>query len=68
MKKTKKMFVTSVAGLALVATLGSGTLMTMHAANDVSSVSQTAAPTTATTAGTKLAATSASGTRQNYTV
>ena len=68
MKRTKKLVVTATTSLALLAALGSGTLLATHAANDVSSVGQTAAPTTATTAGAKLTAASASGTRQNYTV
>lgn len=67
-QKMKRLWLAAAATLAVAATVGSSTLLTMHAANDVSSVGQTAAPTTATTAGTKLTATSASGTKQDYTV
>ncbi|GEO69551.1 hypothetical protein [Levilactobacillus acidifarinae] len=66
--QSKKILVTAAASLAVLATLGSGTLLTMHAANGVSAVSQTAAPTTATANSTHLTATNASGTKQNYTV
>ncbi|KJW12413.1 hypothetical protein [Levilactobacillus spicheri] len=65
MQRPKKLMVTLATSLVV---LGSGTFLTMHAANDVSSVSQTTAPTTATADSTKLTATSASGTKQNYTV
>lgn len=67
-KRSKKILMTAATGLAVLATLGSGTYLTMHAANGVSSVSQTAAPTTATASGTKLTAANPSGTKQNYTV
>lgn len=67
-KRSKKILMTAATGLAVLATLGSGTYLTMHAANGVSSVSQTAAPTTATVSGTKLTAANPSGTKQNYTV
>ncbi|MDT6979743.1 hypothetical protein [Levilactobacillus zymae] len=65
---SKKILVTAAAGLAVLATLGSGTLLTMHAANGVSAVSQTAAPAAATASSTKLTAAKTSGTQQNYTV
>lgn len=65
-RKTK--IVTAVTAALAVLTLGSGTILQIHAANDVSSVGQTAAPTTATAAGTKLTATRASGNQQNYRV
>lgn len=68
MRRTKKLLLGTATGLAVLATLGSGTLLTMHAANNVSSVTQTAAPTTATADGTKVTATKASGTKQNYRV
>lgn len=58
----------AIAGAGLLVALGSGTLLTMHAANDVSSVSQTAAPHAASVASQRLTATSASGTKKNYTV
>jgi len=67
MQRKTKIITTVTATLALLA-LGSGTALQIHAANDVSSVSQTTAPTTATAAGTKLKANSASGTKQNYQV
>jgi hypothetical protein len=67
MQRKTKIITTVTATLALLA-LGSGTALQIHAANDVSSVSQTTAPTTATAAGTKLTANSASGTKQNYQV
>ncbi|CAJ1225716.1 hypothetical protein LZY01_19280 [Levilactobacillus zymae] len=66
--RTKKLILTAATSLAALATLGSGTYLTMHAANDVSTVSQTAAPKTATADGTKLTATSTSGTKSNYKV
>ncbi|MFC6260533.1 hypothetical protein [Levilactobacillus fujinensis] len=65
-QKTK--IVTAVTVALAVLTLGSGTVVQMHAANDVSSVGQTVAPTSAKTDGTTLTATSTSGTKQNYTV
>jgi len=68
MKQIKKIVTTTVTGLAVLTALGSGTLLTMHAANGVSSVGQTLAPKTATVAGSQLTAASASGTKQNYTV
>lgn len=64
----KRGMITTISGLVLLGALGSGTLLASHAANDVSAVAQTAAPKTATTNGTKLTATSASGTKRNYTV
>lgn len=67
MQRKTKIITTVTAALAVLA-LGSGTALQIHAANDVSSVGQTTAPTTATAAGTKLKAKSASGTRQNYQV
>lgn len=67
MQRKTKIITTVTATLALLA-LGSGTALQIHAANDVSSVSQTTAPTTATADGTKLTANSASGTKQNYQV
>lgn len=67
MQRKTKIITTVTAALAILA-LGSGTALQIHAANDVSSVSQTTAPTTATAAGTKLKAENASGTRQNYQV
>lgn len=67
-KRTKKLWITAASSLAVLAALGSGTALTMHAANDVSSVSQTTAPTTATADSTKVSAKSVSGTKQNYTV
>lgn len=68
MKRSKQIFITTLSSLAVLAALGSGTLLTMHAANDVSAVSQTDAPKTATAASTKLTATTASGTKSDYTV
>lgn len=67
MKRKTKIITTVTAALAILA-LGSGTALQIHAANDVSSVGQTTAPTTASADGTKLTADSASGTKQNYTV
>jgi len=67
MQRKTKIITTVTAALALLA-LGSGTVLEIHAANDVSSVSQTTAPTTATADGTKLTADSASGTKSNYKV
>ncbi|GEO69553.1 hypothetical protein [Levilactobacillus acidifarinae] len=66
--RTKKLILTAATSLAVLATLGSGTYLTMHAANDVSTVSQTAAPKTATADSAKLTATSTSGTKNNYKV
>lgn len=68
LQHTKKILELTTAGLALLATLGSGTLMTLHAANNVSTVTQTAAPAAAQTSGTRLTAMGVSGTRQDYTV
>jgi len=68
MKRLKKSLLLTATSLATLTVLGSGTLLTMHAANDVSSVAQTTAPKTATAASTKLTATKASGTKGNYKV
>lgn len=65
-RKTK--IITGVTAALAIVTLGSGTALQMHAANNVSSVSQTTAPKTASADSTKLAATSTSGTKQAYTV
>ncbi|WP_143462419.1 hypothetical protein [Levilactobacillus enshiensis] len=65
-RKTK--MVTAVTAVLTVLTLGSGTVVQMHAANDVSAVGQTVAPKSASTDGTKLTAASTNGTKQNYTV
>ncbi len=65
-RKTKIITVVTVALAAI--TLGSGTVLEMHAANDVSSVSQTVAPSAVTANSAKLTADSTSGTKQNYTV
>jgi len=64
----KVKIVTAVTVALAMFTLGSGTVLEMHAANDVSSVGQTVAPTSASTDGNKLTATSTNGTKQNYTV
>ena len=57
----KPKIVTAVTAALAVLTLGSGTILQIHAANDVSSVGQTAAPTTATAAGPQFKATPGSG-------
>lgn len=67
-KRTKKLLITAASSLAVLTVFGSGTYLTMHAANDVSSVSQTVAPKSAKASSDKLTATSASGTKQDYTV
>lgn len=64
----KVKIVTVVTAALAVLTFGSGTVLEMHAANDVSSVGQTVAPKSANTDGSKLTATRTSGTKQNYTV
>lgn len=68
LKQTKKVLGLTAAGLTLLATLGSGTLLTLHAANNVSTVAQTAAPVATQAGGTRLTAAGTSGTRQNYSV
>lgn len=65
-RKTK--IITGVTAALAIVTLGSGTARQMHAANNVSAVSQTTAPHTVNVDHTKLAANSTSGTKQNYTV
>jgi len=67
MQRRVKIVATVAAALAVL-TLGLGTVVEMHAANDVSSVGQTVAPTSASTDGSRLTATSTSGTKRNYTV
>lgn len=67
MQRKTKIITTVTAALALIG-LGSGTALQIHAANNVSSVSQTVAPKQASAAGTRLKATAASGTKQNYQV
>lgn len=67
MQRKTKIMTAVTATLAFLA-LGSGTVIQMHAANDVSSVGQTAAPKTASADSTKLTANRASGTKQNYKV
>ena len=65
-RKTKIM--TAVTAALAVITLGSGTVLQMHAANNVSAVSQTVAPGSVTADSSQLTADSTSGTKQNYTV
>lgn len=65
-KKTK--IITTVTVALAVLTLGSGTVLQMHAANDVSTVSQTVAPRSVKADSTQLTADQTSGTKQNYTV
>lgn len=67
MQRKTKIITAVTAALALV-TLGSGTALQMHAANDVSTVSQTVAPSSVTADSSQLTADSTSGTKQNYTV
>ena len=67
MQRKTKIIIAVTAALAVI-TLGSGTVLEMHAANDVSSVSQTTAPSTVTADSSKLTADSTSGTKQDYTV
>lgn len=65
-RKTK--IITAVTATLAVLTLGSGTVLQMHAANNVSAVSQTVAPSSVKSDSAKLTADSTSGTKQNYTV
>lgn len=65
-RKTK--LITAVTAALAVLALGSGSVIQMHAANDVSSTGQTVAPNSASVDGNKVTATTASGTKQNYTV
>jgi len=65
-RKTK--LITAVTAALAVLALGSGSVLQMHAANDVSSTGQTVAPNSASVDGSKVTATTASGTKQNYTV
>lgn len=67
MQRKTKALVAVTTALAVLA-VGSGTALQMHAANNVSAVSQTVAPQSVKADNTKLKAAQTRGTKQDYTV